>query len=503
MKISFSPADRLQSTIGTLKRGPSLWVWLAGVGLPLIAILLVMAGWYIVTGESLTDLWGHDARPESAHLNLSETLAQLPESARKGGAPVASVRKNEVEPGVIGPGPLPPGVAPPPPGLRPLAGKEPSDSAAPAPDMQAGQDHPAMSVPSGEGKTIPPEGGAATDSHAAHPGQAAESHAAEGTAGHPPAAAHEGETAASVEATPPQPVLQPLPPPPFMPEPAIPKVGTPQTPPPTFGSLSARSDLAPLPDAPKKSLLKQESMGLVPVRDGDDSPQKRYARPAKLDPSLTKVALVVVGLGLSPESTDAAINKLPSDVTLSFSPYAGGLETWIRKARAAGHETLVDLPLEPPGYPDNDAGELSILARHTPSEAHENLLRVLARAPASVGVAAALHSPTVQSPVWSTITRDLRSRGLLLVGDGYSGVPLPDLPDYAPVGLVIDETPFKDSIDTRFVRLQAAAQRDGQAIGYMTARPLTFVRLLTWLSTLPAQKMMLVPVSALARSPQG
>ena len=43
-------------------------------------------------------------------------------------------------------------------------------------------------------------------------------------------------------------------------------------------------------------------------------------------------------------------------MTLAFSPYADDLPRSVAKARAAGHEILLQVPLEPYGYPDVDPG---------------------------------------------------------------------------------------------------------------------------------------------------
>ena len=59
------------------------------------------------------------------------------------------------------------------------------------------------------------------------------------------------------------------------------------------------------------------------------------------------MALVIGGLGLNAKSTRQAIEQLPPEVTLSFVPYADGLQGWIDLARANGHEVLLEAPMEP------------------------------------------------------------------------------------------------------------------------------------------------------------
>ena len=68
----------------------------------------------------------------------------------------------------------------------------------------------------------------------------------------------------------------------------------------------------------------------------------------------------LAGLGLGPAATRAAI-QLPGEITLAFSSHARDLQQWIDLARAAGHEVLLDLPMEPIGYPAMDPGPQSLL----------------------------------------------------------------------------------------------------------------------------------------------
>src|SRR3546814_16101974 len=74
-----------------------------------------------------------------------------------------------------------------------------------------------------------------------------------------------------------------------------------------------------------------------------------------------RIAVVLTGLGLSDSATQAAIEQLPAAVTLSFSPYARGLEPWTALARSRGHEALIALPLEPPPFPNENPGPHDLL----------------------------------------------------------------------------------------------------------------------------------------------
>ena len=124
----------------------------------------------------------------------------------------------------------------------------------------------------------------------------------------------------------------------------------------------------PLPKAPLAGLTQAGPGGLLPIIGKDGStPFGAYARPFAAN-GKPKVALVVGGLGLNAAATKAAIERLPPEVTLSFVPYADGLQGWIDLARAAGHEVMLEIPMEPLDYPNNDPGPYTLMARAQPGE---------------------------------------------------------------------------------------------------------------------------------------
>jgi len=104
---------------------------------------------------------------------------------------------------------------------------------------------------------------------------------------------------------------------------------------------------APLIRAPIQGLSRMSPFGRVPHPNADGrSALENYAKPFAPVPDKKYIALVIGGLGLNPELTQRAIDDLPGTVTLSFAAQAPGLQSWVNKARARGHEVMIELPME-------------------------------------------------------------------------------------------------------------------------------------------------------------
>ncbi len=489
------------------------------------ALVLAAAGWYIATGETPLAV----VKRLTTSPSFSMALPPPPGAVRpQAAAPATKNAPAETKPtgdatagAMLSPPPAAkaeavPTAPPPAPakGVMPTAPAQDTAAAPPPPAkgaMPAGPSpvkpiplQKAAEVPAPPPPAPPPASAAApaTEMNAAQPISQAAAPSAEAAAPPTPAASTEVSAAAPVSAAaaPAQKTAMAAPPPPpAMNEPLAPPAGEPLAPP-SFAQLPARTDLKPLPAAPMPDLLKDSPDGPLPVVDGAKEPRSVYARPfVPGKEKLAKIAVVVVGLGVSREAAEAAIAKLPPEIDLSFSPYAGNLDAWVKKARAAGHEVLLDLPLEPPNFPLHDAGPLAILAHDGLNAAVDRLHQTLGKTTSYVGVAAALHSPVAAGEQWAPVLRDIKSRGLLLLGDPLTG-SAGDAPAAAPVVLVPDETPFRAAIDAGLARLLATAQRDGSAIAYVSPRPVTFERLLAWAVTLPQKGAVLAPASALVQA---
>ena len=253
---------------------------------------------------------------------------------------------------------------------------------------------------------------------------------------------------------------------------------------------------AALPSAPIAGLTAPGPGGLLPVIGPDGrTPAQAYARPFH-DTSAPKVALVIGGLGLNAKSTRQAIEDLPPEVTLSFVPYADGLQGWIDLARAGGHEVLLEAPMEPLDYPQNDPGPYTLMAADPAPETVKRLEWLLSRATGYFGVTNYLGGRFLTSdPAMSAFSGALRQRGLAFIDDGAAAARGGNLPR-ASADRVIDQNLDGGSIDQELAGLEASAQHQGRALGSGFAYPVTLQEVQRWASGLAARGFVLAPASA-------
>lgn len=254
-----------------------------------------------------------------------------------------------------------------------------------------------------------------------------------------------------------------------------------------------------LPPAPIAGVSRKTAEGVLPViGPGGLTPARAYARPFKAS-GRPRVAIVMGGLGLDPELTRQAIESLPPQVTLAFSPYTPNLQDWINRARERGHEILLEVPMEPEDYPENDPGPYTLRARAQPAETVRKLEWILGRTAGYFGITNRMGERFVKSPEgMSALNGALRSRGLAFVDTGIAAGSGGG--DFRVSGdQVLDRILSPAAIDEALLRVEAAALQKGQGLGITQAYPLTLRQVASWASQIESRGYQLAPASALAR----
>lgn len=293
------------------------------------------------------------------------------------------------------------------------------------------------------------------------------------------------------------PATAPAPPAAPMPIPPPPSTAPPQTRVP-FPRIDG---LAPVPD---QGLIERTPEGLLP-RIGADGrkPWQVYGRPFDPDDKRPRIALIIGGLGQSSAATEAAIQRLPGAVTLAYTAYARNLEQWVDLSRAAGHEVLLTLPMEPVGYPANDPGPHTLLVSLSEAENRARLTWLMSRFAGYSGVVNLMGSRfTTEAGPLKPVLDELNKRGLLFVdsrssltsiaGKMAGEIKLPR----AVNNRFIDTKAARPDIDKRLEELEQIARSEGVAVGIGAAYPVTIERVTQWVQQLDAKGIVLAPVSA-------
>jgi polysaccharide deacetylase 2 family uncharacterized protein YibQ len=256
---------------------------------------------------------------------------------------------------------------------------------------------------------------------------------------------------------------------------------------------------SPLPAAPIAGLSQPGPAGPLPAIAADGRvPAQAYARPFRSN-GKPRVALIVGGLGLNAVTTRAAIERLPAEVTLSFVPYADGLQGWIDLARAQGHEVMIEIPMEPSGYPDNDPGPQTLLASGTPDDVEARMSWLLGRATGYFAVTNYLGDRFVTSDTgMAAFLSVLRRHGLAFLDDG-SAKRRPGAWARASADVIVDETQTPAAIVGRLNALEASAKLRGAALGTGFSYPVTVEAAARWTAGLEARGLQLAPASSMTR----
>ena len=258
--------------------------------------------------------------------------------------------------------------------------------------------------------------------------------------------------------------------------------------------------------APIAGFVERTSAGDLPKIGADGrTPAQVYARPFAGAADKPRIGLIVGGLGMTAKHTQIAISELPPEVTLSFVPYAPNLQDWINKARAAGHEVLLELPMEAYDYPNVDTGPLTLVTSAKPEENVRRLNVLLGKASGYFGVTNYQGARFATDAAAATpVMKALKDRGLVFLHDGAAArSALPQAAnqtglDFTVADRIVDSELTADSIDRELLALEALAIQNGSAIGVGFAYPVTIEQFRLWAEGLKAKGYQLAPASAAA-----
>ncbi len=262
----------------------------------------------------------------------------------------------------------------------------------------------------------------------------------------------------------------------------------------------------PLTKAPIAGLVETSAQGPLPRIGDGKKPSEAYARNVAMGiihSDAPKLVIILGGMGLNEKLTASAAKDLPSDITMAFAPYGENLQAQVNKARANGHEVLLQLPLEPVGFPAANPGPKTLLADGTEAENRDSLYWHMSRFTGYTGIVNYMGGRFLASaPAVKPLLSELRKRGLLFIEDG--SLPLSATEDVAKSlnyqvrrgQTVIDANPDPDSIIAALNLLEEEARSNGTAIGTGSGLDITIKTVNDWARSAVDRGVIFVPASA-------
>lgn len=260
---------------------------------------------------------------------------------------------------------------------------------------------------------------------------------------------------------------------------------------------------------PNDDLLEDSPQGRLPITGPDGlRPMDQYARPWS-GARGTRIALVVGGLGLSQTGTQRAIRDLPPEVTLAFAAAGNSLQRWMQDARRDGHEILLQIPMEPFDYPDNDPGPHALRVSLSATKNLAELHRSMGQITNYTGIMNYLGGRFLSdADALEPVMRDLGKRGLLFLDDGTSAQSLSgtlagafDVP-HGFADVIVDSELSRGAILRKLDELERVARRNGTAIGVASAFEESVGAISEWMQEAGGRGIEFVGVSALVNDPQ-
>lgn len=284
--------------------------------------------------------------------------------------------------------------------------------------------------------------------------------------------------------------------------------------------IPGKSDTAATPGAPAApkapvdpKLLETSRHGAIPKIGPDGTrPSALYAKPRPLsaaDKGVPRIAVIVGSVGISASGTADAFSKLPPAVSFALAPYGADLDKLAARARSENHEVLLQVPMEPFDFPNNDPGPQTLLTTLTGDQNVDRLHWLMSRFQGYVGLINYMGARFVASEqALGPVLRDAAKRGLIFVDDGASSRSIAgqiagsqSLP-FAKTDIVLDTVPTPVEIDRALARLEATARDNGSAVGLATAQPATVARIAEWAQKVESRGFVLVPITMIANKPK-
>lgn len=259
--------------------------------------------------------------------------------------------------------------------------------------------------------------------------------------------------------------------------------------------------------ASQSSILDDKALSRSP-----QTPVRRFkpmalnAIPSDAPEDWPAVAIVIDDMGLD-RNRGAQIVALPGPLTLSYLTYARDLIEQADTARAAGHEVMAHIPMEPEGNADPGPGVITTEA--TASEIRARMDAQLNSWSGYVGINNHMGSElTANRAAMDVVMAELQRRGLIWL-DSRTGPNTVGEVAAAAIGVpylgrdfFLDNEDDRAAITGQLQKVEALALTRGLAIAIGHPRDNTIQALQSWLPALEEKGIALIPITEAIRRSQ-
>jgi len=241
-----------------------------------------------------------------------------------------------------------------------------------------------------------------------------------------------------------------------------------------------------------------------PPPSGAQAPWLKNAVLAPPSAGRPVIAVVIDDMGLD-RKRSARTAKLPGPLTLAWLPYAQDLREQTKAARAAGHELMLHIPMEP--SVQADPGPEALLVRLSRDEIVRRFSNALASFDGYVGVNNHMGSRfTADRAAMAPVLAEVQRRGLLWLDSRTSPSTVAatlagelKLP-FAGRDVFLDNVETVSAVRAQLAKAETVARQHGSAIAIGHPHDATIEALAAWLPEVKKRGFVLVPVSAVVRA---
>lgn len=240
---------------------------------------------------------------------------------------------------------------------------------------------------------------------------------------------------------------------------------------------------------PFADVLEKESK--LPIKTDVLKSWDVYGRKVDVMPMFNKVAVVINNLGVNQTNADLIIDRIPSDVSLSFSPYTVGLEKLVKKAREKGFETYLDIILPSRNYLLVDSGQYALNFSEKPEYNVAILEGMLSK---NMALGGFVMRDGIDDDEYNmqfiAIMKMLEKRGLLFLDathkENVSVTNVNGL-DRVRADIIIDKDFDKKLIEQQLQKAEQIAYRNGSVVIVLEPKPVAVLAIADWIETFSKQ----------------